>query len=121
MDGREEDIRGTWEPGMDGVDREVRGVWVRGADPKELVLSDGSRLRLESPIDAGRARWRRTDGRDETHGNVSAAEAMDLAGDDYTDYVAVRTRAEAEWLRAIADWCCGEAERLEGELAASPA
>ena len=33
---------------MEKVEHEICGVWTRGADPKELVLSDGSRLLLES-------------------------------------------------------------------------
>jgi len=98
----------------------IRGVWTRGADPKELVLSDGSRLALESGLTGdGEVAWRRTDGRDATEGTVSVPEAVELAGDDYQGYVAVRTRAEAEWLRAIAEWCRVEASRLEGGLAAA--
>jgi hypothetical protein len=96
---------------------DVRGVWIRGSDPKELVLSDGSRLLLEpGALDGGRVGWRRTDGREETATGVSVPEAFELAGDDYSDYVSVRTRAEAEWLRAIADWCTTEAGRLDHEL-----
>lgn len=103
---------------METIDREIHGVWTRGEDPKELVLSDGSRLLLESatPETPGTG-WRRTDGRDETAGRVSVPEARELAGEDYLDYVEVRTRAEAEWLRAIADWCGTEAGRLEQGLA----
>ena len=103
---------------MESEDRDIRGVWTRGEDPKELVLSDGSRLLLESgaPQSAG---WRRTDGRGETAGPVSVPEALDLAGPDYAPYVHVRTRSEAEWLRAIADCAGAEASRLERELAAA--
>lgn len=98
----------------------IRGVWTRGADPKELVLSDGSRLALESGLAGdGEVTWKRTDGRDATGGTVSVTEAVELAGNDYQGYVAVRTRAEAEWLRAIAEWCRIEASRLEGGLAAA--
>ena len=95
---------------------DLRGVWVRGETPKELVLSDGSRLRLE-PAELGRVEWRRTD---ELHGGeerISTARARELAGEEFADYVGVRTRAEAEWLRAVADWCSVEATRLERELA----
>jgi hypothetical protein len=105
---------------------EIRGVWTRGDEPKELVLSDGSRLLLESgtpeadaDTDHAGPGWRRTDGRDETAGAVSVPEAIELAGDDYAGYVEVRTRAEAEWLRAIADWCGTEAARLERGLVAA--
>lgn len=101
---------------------DLRGVWTRGDDPKELVLSDGSRLRLEpGMLNGGDAAWQRTDGRDETSGAVSVPEAFDLAGDAYSDYVAVRTRAEAEWLRTVAEWCRTEAGRLERGLDAAAA
>lgn len=105
---------------MERTDHEIRGVWTRGADPKELVLSDGSRLLLEPALAAdGEVAWRRTDGRDDTESRVSVPKAMELAGDAYSGYVSVRTRAEAEWLRAIATWCGDEASRLESGLAAA--
>jgi hypothetical protein len=101
-------------------DREIRGVWTRGEDPKELVLSDGSRLLLEPGLTGGgQVAWRRTDGRDETAGVVSVPKALELAGEDYSGYVEVRTRAEAEWLRAIAEWCKTEASRLDQGLGAA--
>lgn len=99
---------------------ELRGVWTRGAEPKELVLSDGSRLVLQ-PAEGGSVLWRRTEGRDGDGGALSVGEALDLAGDEFADYVAVRTRAEAEWLRTIADWYGREAERLDHELVGSRA
>jgi hypothetical protein len=34
------------------------------------------------------------------------------------DYRAEPTRPDIEWLRAVSDWCCGEADRLERELTA---
>jgi hypothetical protein len=97
---------------------ELRGVWTRGGEPKELVLSDGSRLALQ-PAERGKVLWRRSEGRDGDGGTLSVGEALDLAGDEFADYVTVRTRAEAEWLRAVADWCGGEAERLDRELTGS--
>jgi hypothetical protein len=97
---------------------ELRGVWTRGAEPKELVLSDGSRLALQS-AERGRVDWRRTETRDGDGGTLSVGEALELAGDEFAGYVAVRTRAEAEWLRAVADWCGEEAERLDQELVQS--
>jgi hypothetical protein len=95
---------------------DLRGVWTRGEEPKELVLSDGSRLSL---ADGGQGRmlWRRTDDRDGGDRAISYDRALELAGDEFSDYVRVRTRAEAGWLRAVADWCGGEAERLERESA----
>lgn len=97
---------------------ELRGVWTRGAEPKELVLSDGSRLVLQ-PAERGRVLWRRTECRDGEDGPLSVGEALDLAGDEFAGYVTVRTRAEAEWLRAVADWCGREAEHLDAELVGS--
>jgi hypothetical protein len=47
---------------------------------------------------------------------VSVSEAVSLAGDEYADYVAVRTLAEAGWLRTLSDWYRHEAERLEDQL-----
>jgi hypothetical protein len=97
-------------------ERELRGVWTRGEDPKELVLSDGSRLGLR-PVEQGRVEWRRNDELNGGERTVSVPEAFELAGQEFARYVAVRTRAEAEWLRELAAWCGREAERLEGELA----
>ena len=34
------------------------------------------------------------------------------------EYRAEPTRQDIEWLRAVSDWCRGEAARLEGELTA---
>jgi len=84
-----------------------------------LVLSDGSRLKLAG-AESGRVAWRRTDGRAEGERPLSYREAVHLAGAEYSDYVRVRTRAEAGWLRAVADWCGTEAERLEREAEEVP-
>lgn len=97
---------------------ELRGVWTRGAAPKELVLSDGSRLVLQA-AERGRVLWRRTEARDGDGGTLSVGEALDLAGDEFAGYVTVRTRAEAEWLRTVAEWCGEEAQRLDHELVGS--
>jgi hypothetical protein len=98
------------------AEREIRGVWTRGEEPRELVLSDGSRLLLRPP-ERGHVEWRRNDERDGGEWPVSIPEAFELAGDEFARYVTVRTRAEAQWLREIAEWCDREADRLEGELA----
>lgn len=90
------------------------GTRVAGADPKELVLSDGSRLKLESAPADGRAGWLRLDGG--RAARLSARAARELAG-DHQDYVEIRTRAEAEWLRTLAQWAAEEASRLDEELA----
>lgn len=93
---------------------ELRGVWTRGEEPKELVLSDGSRLVLQ-PAEEGRALWRRVESADGERA-LSVDEALELAGDEFREYVAVRTRAESAWLRTLAEWCGSEAARLDGEL-----
>ena len=70
----------------------------------------------------GDAAWQRTDGRDETSGAVSVPEAFELAGEAYSGDVAVRTRAEAEWLRArLQSGAAPKAARLEGGLQAAAA
>jgi hypothetical protein len=98
----------------------VTGVGLHGDDPRRLGLSDGSRLLLdlESCSDGAvswkRVGWRRRGGRNE----VSVSEAAALAGERFRDYVRVRTRAEAEWMEAVADWYAGQAARLRQDLAA---
>jgi hypothetical protein len=94
--------------------RDARGAWLRGDAPRELVLSDGTSLVLESH-DEGGVGWRRHDGLEGRTRGLSADEAQELAG-EWAGYVQVRTRAESEWLRTVAEWCDAEAERLEDEL-----
>ena len=78
----------------DRTHHEIRGVWTRGTDPKELVLSDGSRLALESGLTGdGEVAWKRTDGRDATEGPVSVPEAIELAGEKYE----ISIENEAAW------------------------
>jgi hypothetical protein len=91
------------------------GARLEGRVPQELVLSDGSRLALGSATDEEGAHWRRyADGRAEM---LSIERARELAGTEFDGYVEVRTRSEAEWLRALAQWASEEAERLEEEAA----
>lgn len=78
-----------------------------------LELNDGTRLMLDATVDQERVEWRRL-GRRRTR--VSVSEARQLAGDEFADYVTVRTRAEAEWLRAVSDWYREQADRLQREL-----
>jgi len=97
----------------------IRGVEIDGAEPKELVLSDGSRLCLETePMDHGRVEWRRT-GYGAPGDPVSLPDALHLAGDDFSEYVAVRTRSEVEWMRTVAEWYREQAELLSRELRAA--
>ncbi|MDQ2677076.1 MAG: hypothetical protein M3Y34_09730 [Actinomycetota bacterium] len=91
------------------------GARLDGRVPQELVLSDGSRLMLGSAADDDGARWRRRVG--ERVEDLSIERARELAGTEFSGYVEVRTRAEAEWLRALAEWASGEAERLDEEAA----
>lgn len=100
------------------ADQGVRGRTLHGDEPKRLELSDGSRLMLDAASDEEYKVWRRL-GRG--HTSVSVAEARDLAGDEFGDFVEVRTRSEVEWLRAVADWYRERADRLEGQLGASRA
>jgi hypothetical protein len=93
----------------------VHGIRTHGRNPQELLLSDGSRLTLRSP-DTGRVEWEQADKPDGETETVTLGEALALAGDGFEAYVTVRTRSEAAWLRAVAEWCGSEANRLEGEL-----
>lgn len=97
---------------------DVHGIDVQGVEPKDLVLSDGSRLWLHAETtERGRVMWRRAGNGDGAVGEaLSVPDAVELAGDEYTSYVVVRTRAEIEWLRATADWFADQAVRLSEEL-----
>ena len=91
------------------------GARLEGDCPQELVLSDGSRLALKSATEDHGARWnRRVDDSSEL---VPVEQARDLAGPEFGDYVGVRMRSEAEWLRALSHWACAAAERLDEEAA----
>ena len=94
-------------------DSRIRGTGLRGDAPSRLELSDGSRLMLDGTADQERVEWRRL-GRRRTR--VSVSEAARLAGDEFAEYVTVRTRAETEWLRAVSDWYREQADRLQREL-----
>jgi hypothetical protein len=93
---------------------QVRGMTLRGDEPKRLELTDGSRLALDGTSDRDRSEWRRLGRR---RSRLSVSDAIELAGADYAPYVAIRTRAEVEWLRAVADWYRQQADRLQRELA----
>ena len=99
-----------------GTDHDgVRGIEVRGEEPKALLLSDGTRLALDSDgIPGENAAWTRVGG--DRGEELSVTDAMALAGEEYADYVQVRTRAEVAWLELIAEWYQLAAERLRGDL-----
>lgn len=96
----------------------IRGIEIRGQDPKFLLLSDGSALTLDPEGGPGRgADWTLVapDGGTARTG-LSVADALGLAGEEFTGYVTVRTRAEVEWLRSVAEWCRDEAQLLADDL-----
>jgi hypothetical protein len=94
----------------------VQGVQVGGREPKALLLNDGTRLSLEDDGPGGRADWTVV-GDDAGAGHsLSVADAVRLAGEEHADYVRIRTRSEVAWLRVVAEWFDGEAERLDREL-----
>ena len=100
-------------------EQSVKGIGLHGDEPKRLSLDDGSRLVLDP--EAGtrgrgvrwkRVGWRRRDGSND----ISVPEARELAGRRFELYVRTRTTAEAEWMRAMADWYRDQADRLTAEL-----
>ena len=96
------------------------GIKVGGREPKALLLSDGTRLSLEDDAGpGGRADW--TVVGDESNGatGLTVADAVQIAGDEYADYVRVRTRAEVAWLSLVSEWFDAEAQRLDRELASA--
>jgi hypothetical protein len=92
----------------------VRGVKVRGEHPEFLLLSDGSALVLDSEGCRGHgADWRLIAANGQVERDcICAREALELAGDEFARYIAVRTRAEVEWLHVVAAWCREEANAL---------
>jgi uncharacterized protein YfaP (DUF2135 family) len=104
---------------VDMPDQRVTGVGLHGDEPKRLSLNDGSRLVLdpEAHCRAGGVRWKRVGWRRGDGSNdVSVAEARVLAGERYEHYVTTRTKSEAEWMRAVADWYREQADVLTAQL-----
>ena len=95
----------------------VQGIQVGGREPKALLLNDGTRLALEEDIGpGGRADWTLV-GDDGTGADgLTVADAIQVAGDEYADYVRIRTRSEIAWLRLVSEWFDDEAQRLDREL-----
>jgi hypothetical protein len=103
---------------MDASD--VRGIQVGGREPKALLMNDGTRLSLEEDIGpGGRADWTLVGDDGVGADEISVGDALRVAGDEYADYVRIRTRAEIAWLSLVSEWFDGEAKRLDGELAAA--
>jgi hypothetical protein len=98
----------------------VQGVQVGGREPKALLLSDGTRLSLEEDIGpGGRADWTLVGDDEDGAEGLSVGDAIRLAGDEYADYVRVRTRAEIAWLQLVSEWFNDEAERLDRDLSST--
>src|SRR5688572_18791563 len=100
--------------------KQAQGLQVGGREPKALLLSDGTRLALEEESGpGGRADWTLVGDDGATADGITVSEALSVAGDEYADYVRVRTRSEVAWLRLVSEWFDEQAERLDRDLAAS--
>ena len=100
--------------------KETQGTKVGGREPKALLLDDGTRLALEDEAGpGGRADWTLVGDDGDASNGITVREALAVAGDEYADYVKVRTRSEVAWLRIVAEWFDEQAERLDRELAAA--
>jgi hypothetical protein len=96
---------------------EIHGIEIRGENPQFLLLSDGSALTLDPEGASGRgADWKLVAPDGQEHNGLSVTDAIGLAGKEFSGYVAVRTRAEVEWLRTVAEWYRDEAEALSRDL-----
>jgi hypothetical protein len=102
----------TEERNMSG---KIEGLRIGGEDPKVLQLSDGSVLELDPENGHGVGSWTLV-GDEGSARNLSVDEAAALAGDEFEPYVRVRTRAEVEWLRVVAESYANRAEQLSREL-----
>ena len=83
-------------------------------------MRDGATLSMEERAqNESLTEWVLTGSPEPQDGTVSVAQALSLAGDEYADYVSVRTRSEVAWLRLVSEWFADQANRLDGELAAA--
>jgi hypothetical protein len=108
-------MRSSKEEEMSG---NIEGLRVGGDEPKVLQLSDGSVLELDSENGHGVGSWTLV-GDEGLPGTLSVAEAAALAGEEFEPYVHVRTRAEVEWLRVVAESYARRADQLSRELDAA--
>lgn len=100
--------------------KSVQGIQVGGREPKALLMNDGTRLSLEEDIGpGGRADWTLVGDEGVGAEGISVGDALRVAGDEYGDYVRIRTRAEIAWLRLVSEWFDDEAERLDRDLASA--
>jgi hypothetical protein len=89
-------------------------------DADGVQLDDGTTLTFEEKAqNESLTEWVLTGSQAPEAGTVSVAQAMSIAGDEYADYVSVRTRSEVAWLRLVSEWFAEQAERLDGELRAA--
>jgi hypothetical protein len=97
---------------------DLRGIQLGGREPKALLMNDGTRLSLEEDIGpGGRADWTLVGDEGVGADELSVGDALRVAGDEYADYVRIRTRAEIAWLRLVSEWFEDEAKRLDRDLA----
>jgi hypothetical protein len=97
--------------------KSVQGIQVGGREPKALLMNDGTRLSLEEDIGpGGRADWTLVGDEGTGTEGISVGDALRVAGDEYADYVRIRTRSEIAWLRLVSEWFDSEAQRLDHEL-----
>jgi hypothetical protein len=97
--------------------KSVHGIQVGGREPKALLMNDGTRLSLEEDIGpGGHADWTLVGDEGTGTEGISVGDALQVAGDEYADYVRIRTRAEIAWLRLVSEWFDEEAKRLDREL-----
>jgi len=100
--------------------KSVQGIQIGGREPKALLMNDGTRLSLEEDIGpGGRADWTLVGDEGVGAEGISVGDALRVAGDEYADYVRIRTRAEIAWLRLVSEWFDDEAKRLDRDLAAA--
>lgn len=100
--------------------KSVQGIQIGGREPKALLMDDGTRLALEEDIGpGGRADWTLVGDEGVGADGISVGDALRVAGDEYADYVRIRTRAEIAWLRLVSEWFDDEAERLDRDLTAA--
>jgi hypothetical protein len=104
-------MRSIEEEEMSG---KIQGLRIGGEEPKVLQLSDGSVLELDAENGSG-GRWTQV-GDDGLPRALSVEEAEMLAGEAFKPYVQVRTRAEVEWMRVVAESYASRADELSREL-----
>jgi hypothetical protein len=85
----------------------VRGTDIRGRLAQRLMLSDGSRLVLDTNKEGhrGGVGWHRFGGGPgAAAGAVSVRQAMRIAGPEFTGFVRLRTQIEVGWMLALSRW-----------------